>query len=55
MGGSPTHPAFSTEMDEHQAKRIFIYLERMERERKNPPVKKDDKKDKDEDEASDEG
>jgi len=63
MGGSPTHPAFSTEMDDHQAKRIMIYLERMERERKNPPPpkkdaqlkdKKDEKSDKDQDEAPDE-
>jgi len=48
MSGSPTHPAFSAEMDEHQAKRILIYLDRLDRESKReppetaPPEEKDD-------------
>jgi len=39
INGDQAHPAFYSEMDEHQAKRILIYLERMERDRKNPPKK----------------
>jgi mono/diheme cytochrome c family protein len=41
--GTPAHPSFDSEMDQHDARRVFVYLERMDKEakegKKAPPRK----------------